>query len=147
MVPDNYNFLPVHHAIELDVPLEIIHVLLSTDKECAQSLMSGDGGKLPLHFAIEMRRSQPVLQALIAAYPWGLPHPRAGEGRLPLCWAMERALSLDILVLLESYYPAEQCATVKDNEGRLPIHYAVENDAPKEIVVKAAGGAPHVRVG
>ena len=79
LVPDNYNFLPLHHAIELDVPLEIIQVLLSTEKECARSLMSGDGGKLPLHFAIEMRRSQPVLQALISAYP-GLPHPRWRRG-------------------------------------------------------------------
>ena len=47
---------------------------------------------------------------------------------------MERQLPLVALLLIESHYPVDQCASVKDNDGRLPIHYAVENDSPVEIV-------------
>lgn len=134
MVADAFNFVPIHHAIELDSPLYVVETLLKTNAQCAQVAMSGDGGKLPLHFAVEMRRPLPLLRAIIEAFP-GACHTRELErGRLPLCWGMERQLSLEALLLIESHYPVSQCATIKDNDGRLPIHYAVENDSPIELV-------------
>ena len=54
MVPDNFNYLPLHHAIELDAPLELFKLLVGADAECVKVPIEG---KLPLHFGIEMRRT------------------------------------------------------------------------------------------
>ena len=130
LVPDDFHYLPLHHAIELDALPYVYEVLIRADPGCAAIRMDG---KPPLHFAVQMRRAQATLEMLLKACPEVASEKEAERGRLPLCWAMERELPLETLMLLERYYPVDKAALEEDITGRLPMHYCVEYDAPVEI--------------
>ena len=133
MTRDNYNYLPLHHCIEMGASFEVMQLLVAVDVRCAQ--MEVDG-KLPLHFALEMKRDPETITALLAAFPEAARTPeRAEKGRLALHLAIERRHPESTLLLLEAAYP-DECSFVRDATGRLPIHYCVEYDAPLTLVKK-----------
>lgn len=64
---DRYGMVALNYAIEGDVSLSILDLLLKTDRRCAENIISGH--RTVLHQAVEFRRSTEVIQALVRAYP------------------------------------------------------------------------------
>jgi hypothetical protein len=131
LVIDNYGMTALHYAVEVEASAELINILLVTNPLCASIKISG---KVPLLHCIEFKRSIEIVRLILNAYPEGAKEQEPIKCRLPLTWAMERNLSLDILLLLESGYEANESAFIKDIDGALPIHYALKYYHPVEIV-------------
>lgn len=131
LVTDNYGMTALHYAIEVEASSELINILLVTNPQCASIKING---KVPLLHCIEFRRSIEIIKLILDAYPEGAKEQEPIKGRLPITWAMERNLSLDILLLLESGYDANESAFIQDIDGALPIHYALKYFHPVEIV-------------
>jgi ankyrin repeat protein len=64
---DRYGMVALNYAVEGDVSLEIIALLLKSNKRCAENIISGN--RMVLHQAVEFRRTTEVIQAIIMAYP------------------------------------------------------------------------------
>ena len=95
----------------------------------------GKGGKrrlLCLHHALQFKRSLPIIEAIIAAYPSAIGIAEEEEGMYPLSFAMTRHMPLPVLQLLQSKHI--RAAYAVDKEGALPIHYAIVHHAPVEMV-------------
>jgi hypothetical protein len=135
---DRYGMVALNYAVEGDVSLEIIALLLKTNKRCAENIISGN--RTVLHQAVEFRRTFEVIQAIVAAYPEAtkIHEGELGElfthligsgwctindvfsccctGRLPIHWAIERLLPLPTLVCIDDANPAEG-ASKPDHRG------------------------------
>jgi ankyrin repeat protein len=64
---DRYGMVALNYAVEGEVSLEIIALLLKTNKRSAENIISGH--RTVLHQAVEFRRTTEVIQAIVAAYP------------------------------------------------------------------------------
>lgn len=138
---DNYNYIPLHHAIEIGASEEIYQHLLEVDKRCSEMPVDG---RLPLHFAIETKRSPAAIDMILKAFPKAARVPEKSErSRIALQQALERRHPLSVLQALVDAYPGE-CSIYKDNTGRLAAHYCVEFDAPVEILRRLVVDNPSV---
>ena len=155
---DEYGRLPLHYAVENQAPVEVVDALLKAypegakvkdkDKEMSreEALMRdfesiglgglGDDievtfgqvtfGRLPLHFAAEKHASLEVIRILLAAYPEAV-REMDKSGRLDV-FKMDESGRLDVV-------KGEPLHTVGgEGIGRLPLHLALENNAPTEVV-------------
>ena len=129
MTRDNYSYLPLHHAVEVGASEGIFELLIKSDRGCTELRVDG---RLPLHFAIETKRSPVIISMLLNAYPIAAREPEHEKGRIALQHAIERRHSSQVLLELMSLYPQE-CSMVKDYSGRLAAHYCVEHDAPIDV--------------
>jgi len=81
-------------------------------------------GYTPMFYAL-CNNHQDVIAMLVNAYPLSLQNIIDSTGRLPLHMACQCA-QFQIIVLLVNLY--SQAVFVWDNNGRLPIHYATNNN-------------------
>lgn len=137
---DKYGFNCLNYAVEYDAPLDVFQLLLSANVACAAHCVKG---KTVLHQAIEFKRSYPVIQAIVQAYPQAARIQEPIEGRLPLHWAIERLLPLDVLECIDDANPKDG-ASVRSHKGWCSIHYAVHTPTPVEVVRRILRAYPDI---
>jgi ankyrin repeat protein len=137
---DKYGFNCLNYAVEYDAPLDVFQLLLSANVACAAHCVKG---KTVLHQAIEFKRSCPVIQAIVQAYPQAARMQEPIEGRLALHWAIERLLPLDVLECIDDANPKDG-ASVRSHKGWCSIHYAVHTPTPIEVVRRILRANPDI---
>ncbi|CAE7923898.1 Smok2b, partial [Symbiodinium necroappetens] len=100
----------------------------------------------PLFWALSYGAEAEVLKALLDAHPEAAKEKHPTEGWTPLHYVDK--LSLESVRLLLATCP--EAAHELDREGSLPLHWAAEHNAPKEVLqllLKANGSAAERRDG
>ncbi|OLP96887.1 Malonyl-CoA-acyl carrier protein transacylase, mitochondrial [Symbiodinium microadriaticum] len=100
----------------------------------------------PLFWALSYGAEAEVLKALLDAHPEAAKEKHPTEGWTPLHYVEK--LSLESVRLLLATWP--EAAHELDREGSLPLHWAAEHNAPKEVLqllLKANGSAAERRDG
>lgn len=100
----------------------------------------------PLFWALSYGAEAEVLKALLDAHPEAAKEKHPTEGWTPLHYVEK--LSLESVRLLLATCP--EAAHELDREGSLPLHWAAEHNAPKEVLqllLKANGSAAERRDG
>lgn len=119
--------------------------LVGTDKEHAQAwagraVTLGSGKNtfqgvqgLPIHEACALGAPAKVIDALARAFPVGLTKKELRMKKLPIHLACQRRPVNPRVVTMLSKYFANGLLEA-DSKGRIPLHYALENRAPDEVV-------------
>jgi len=151
---DDFGYLPLHRAcFNRTTSDAIVRILLECYPEGASkeitsaknALTAGGWGTslngsistsptLPLDLAIESGASEGVIRMLVNAYPDAVATSRFGrDGSSPLLAAVRRHASpQSIHVLLEANI--EQSFLATRAKGNLPVHEAIEQNAPIPVV-------------
>ena len=91
-------------------------------QDCAAQ---GKDGSLPLHLAVSNKVDAEVVERIESAFP--LERWRLGDAaRLQ---ALPPALQPKVFALI-----TPEACTAKDEQGRLPLHLAVDHEAPAQVV-------------
>eukprot|EP00873_Tetraselmis_striata_P038694 jgi/Tetstr1/458958/TSEL_004429.t1 len=129
---DHDGNTPLHAACMAEF-LPAVELLIQRRPEAASVPNKSD--ELPLHVAAGYGRSATIAGLLVQAYPGAL-RKQAAAGWLPLHSAVAMAVaepcSYEVVRLLLDGHP--EGAQTPDRQGRLPLHWAVENqEASAEI--------------
>ena len=127
---DGDGYLPIHHAAEWG-RVQIIELLLKFDPDSASKEINDVNQRLPLHLSYNSNLSS--IQALYDAYPEAI-LARGVDGDTPLDLAREEENESVIEFLQTQLVYAEQSQnaafmTTVDDDGRLPLHRALKDDA------------------
>ena len=128
-----------HIACMSKCSAEIIQALLSVYPESSMELDRNN--QLPLHYLFDGKKNDidlSCLSALLDHRVSSMTIPPAGikdrSGRLPLHHAAGATSlqSLNIIQALLSSYPEAAC--IEDSNGHVPVRYAIDENAPQEII-------------
>jgi ankyrin repeat protein len=89
-------------------------------------------GHLPLHLAAQSQAKEPVIQALIKAYPQAT-EARNKSSNTPLHDAAKYRAAVGVVQLLLETYP--DAVYVQNQYGNLPLHCATAYQAPADVVL------------
>lgn len=114
--------------------LALVQVLIQWYPEALRK--QDDNGFLPIHRALIAGAGQPtvkLLRLLLNEAPETILETTPA-GALPLHLACSRFESADMVAYLVECFP--DCIQHRDNQGRFPLHYALEASRPQPIVVQ-----------
>ena len=132
------KLFPLHQALKLNVPTEVILKLLEAYPEVLHR-KDDYYQRLPLHIAAIAGCPPEVIRMLLTAYPLGTERQDI-FGRVPLHYVVFRQYSIDTVDLLISVY--SEGASVKDYNGWLPIHVACRYGVPENVLVSLLHAYP-----
>ena len=131
-------------ALLLDMPMELVHIVLSKDPKVAQ--LEDSNGRLPIHAALAVGASPEVVSLLIEQHPNSLMHVDENLEvplHAALChpWSASLQSRETIDLLLSKQYERQGTVVdgrlamkMEDSDGYYPIHYACIHDAPLEVI-------------
>ena len=150
-VEDMDGFLPLHYAALIHPPIRVFKALLDVHKDGAKhwggTVKLETDEELPLHCAARTQAPVEVIEVLLQACP-GAAKETTKDGFLPIHLALLHRASLEVVKKLLAAYPEGVTAPyharlgsmslsedIKDtSDQNLPLHFAVANQAPIEIV-------------
>lgn len=100
---------------------------------CDDHKNDGPTVALPIHHCLMKNPPHHIVSMLIAAHPDGLFLCDSLHKRYPMHFACQHAShNFAVMEALLSALP--DTAMVRDKYGRLPLHYAIENDASNDVI-------------
>jgi ankyrin repeat protein len=126
--PDTHGWLPLHHACAYGASPEVYEILTQTYPE--SKLAQDNQNRTPLHFYATRNSDNPAAAAAMADTVHLLADTGAAElpdrgGMLPMHYACAYGTSPAVLKVLADCYP--ESFTIKENNGRTPMHLAMVN--------------------
>jgi len=129
-VQDRLKRTPLHVAAQNTYATNLlIKTLAELNSEAAA--VKTQRGHLPLHLAAQSQAKEPVIRALVKAYP-AAAEARNKSNNTPLHDAAKYRASLGVVKLLLDAYPG--ALYVQNQYGNLPLHCATAYQAPSEVV-------------
>lgn len=115
------------------LPDGLLPLLLEHDPEIAR--MRTTGGGILLHEACKQQNDAQFVEMLLELNPDTICATDGLDGCLPLYWSAggKGTVSLEIFHLLLHRFP--DAVTHRSITGKLPLHHALESNAPAEIVL------------
>uniref|UniRef100_A0A7S4T1H8 Ankyrin repeat protein n=1 Tax=Ditylum brightwellii TaxID=49249 RepID=A0A7S4T1H8_9STRA len=124
---------PLHCACSNHASVESVTFLM---EKCPQALAEKEemAGQTPLHCACTFSVSHEVVSFLLKACPTVVEEKnKFGQTLLhSMCSINGNPASLDTLLLLLKYHP--EAVRIKDNDGRMPLHYACKKRVSIDVV-------------
>ena len=133
-VGNNVGWLPIHNAAE-GGNTKTVELLLMHDPSAASKETTGEKRQLPLHIAIDSYREHvDTVKALFDVYPDAI-LARNRNGKTPIDLARERRYSkvrsfLKTQVMYARKAQDLTTMTTLDENGWLPLHHALKDNAP-----------------
>ena len=118
--------LPIHHAA-MHGRTESIELLLKYDPDAASKEVNNESRRLPLHLACNNDENLSSIQALYDAYPEAI-FARDEDGDTPLDDAEKQSV-IEFLQAQLVYARQAQDMTTADDDGWLPLHHALKDNA------------------
>ena len=122
--------LPLHQALVLNAPFEVIVALVKCYPQALQQCESSYE-RLPLHCACRKTADLATIQYLVEQYPEACLVPDALQ-RLPLHYALTNRANPAVAGHLLETQP--KAASSRDIRGFMPLHVACATGAPSELV-------------
>ena len=124
------SILPLHQAVALRPPVEMIQTLVITYPAGIKAKETSFG-RLPLHVACRSGASPEAIECLLAYHPDG-----SMEGdtlrRIPLHYALKNDAGAEVVALLLDAYPeGVSCA---DHRGWIPLHVACSMGTDLDVI-------------
>jgi ankyrin repeat protein/serine/threonine protein kinase len=137
-IADNKGHLPLHSAIRIGLPEEILVALLEAYPDAVR-MKYGDEGFLPLHLAMKYRSGSAFTTALISKNSKA-PSIKTKSGFTPLSLALTYGADFgSVFTLLNLYRDA---AKIRDSEQMVPLHIAMMKGAPRMIIMALISAYP-----
>ena len=139
--------LPLSLAITtIGISDDVALAVLEANPDAAKDMVSNDSSTLPLHLAIQMKRSLDIVQALLDVYPKAaeVTMMRERDEKLPLSHALTSGVSDDVVLALLATFPDAAKAKSLYYYGleMLPLHFAVRERCSQELVKSLLGAYP-----
>ena len=131
---DECGSMLLHWAVYMDAPLETVQFIYNENKSAVR--VPGNSGHLPLHFTIfgfetDREINFDVVQYLFDAFEEGaIAKTSKGNTFMHMMCQTDRAVPTEWLEMLMLKYP--HSASVKNDNGLLPIHLLAEHCRSKE---------------
>ena len=142
----NNSYLPIHCAAE-NGRAELIELLLKFDPDAASKETNDGNQQLPLHLACSYTNPNlSSIQALYDAYPEAiLARDEHGDTPLDIARSEENQPAIDFLQAQLVYARQAQdmtAMTTVDDDGWLPLHRALKDNAPLGSIKLLVNGNP-----
>ena len=141
---DDGGYLPIHFAA-MGGSTKLIELLLKFDSDAASKEVNDEGRWLPLHFACSAYNTNlGSIQVLYDAYPEAI-LARDRDGDTPLDLAEGNQPAIEFLQTQLEYARQAQdmtAMTTVDDDGWLPLHRALKDDAPLGSIKLLVRGNP-----
>ena len=124
------NVLPIHVAVSLHAPLDVVRAIVEAYPECL-SVKESSFKRLPIHVACQFASRPSVIEYLAQEYVAGTLEPDI-LGRLPIHYACSNGAPMDVVTALLRANPAS--TLYADFNGWLPLHVAIHFGASTEVV-------------
>ena len=136
------QLLALHYACARKAPTRLIRALIEADPDTVMT--ADDGGRLPIHFAVDASVSSPeVVNLLLEAYPRGARHRESKWGFTPLhicCYQgsdSDEDVSADQLKIIELLLKANpEAVSTKDHKSWLPLHVYARTGTNSAILLR-----------
>eukprot|EP01082_Thalassiosira_pseudonana_P001649 g1304.t1 g1304 contig10:1815734-1816315(-) len=102
------NVLPIHVAVSLHAPLEVVKAIVDAHPECVK-LVESAFKRLPLHVACQFAANKEVIEYLVGEYKAGTMEADV-LGRLPLHYLCSNGAPLDVVRILIKQTTRRHCA-------------------------------------
>lgn len=132
------NVLPIHVAVSLHAPLEVVKAIVDAHPECVK-LVESAFKRLPLHVACQFAANKEVIEYLVGEYKAGTMEADV-LGRLPLHYLCSNGAPLDVVrILIKTNNSSTLCG---DYNGWLPLHVAIHFGAGSQVVEELVNACP-----
>jgi len=132
------HVLPIHVAVSLHAPLEVVKSIVEANPECLMKKESSFK-RLPIHVACQFAAPVEVVEYLSQEYIAGTLEPDV-LGRLPLHYACSNGAPMYVVKALLKANTAS--CLYEDYGGWLPLHVAVHFGASTEVVQEIIHACP-----